>query len=65
MPHDLTPLPPLPQLPLFFVLPQVLKVFLDPKERNATEYKLETFGGVYKKLTGRDVSFEFPVAETA
>lgn len=43
----------------------MLKVFLDPKERNATEYKLETFGGVYKKLTGRDVSFEFPVAETA
>merc|ERR1711998_539673 len=26
---------------------KVLKVYLDPKERNATEYKLETFAGVY------------------
>uniref|UniRef100_A0A061RJF7 40S ribosomal protein S7 n=1 Tax=Tetraselmis sp. GSL018 TaxID=582737 RepID=A0A061RJF7_9CHLO len=44
---------------------KVLKVYLDPKERNATEYKLETFGGVYKKLTGKDVSFEFPVQESS
>ena len=51
---------PLDAVPL---CPQVLKVYLDPKERNATEYKLETFGGVYKKLTGKDVSFEFPAVE--
>jgi hypothetical protein len=27
------------------------------------EYKTETFAGVYKKLTGQDVAFEFPVQE--
>ena len=42
----------------------VFQVYLDPKERNSTEYKLETFGGVYKKLTGKEVTFEFPVSET-
>merc|ERR1711865_381015 len=42
---------------------KVLKVYLDPKERNTTEYKLETFAGVYKKLTGKDVVFEYPVVE--
>jgi len=40
---------------------KTLKVLLDPKERNSTEFKLETFSGVYKKLTGKDVKFEFPV----
>jgi small subunit ribosomal protein S7e len=37
-----------------------MQVYLDPKERNTTEYKLETFGGVYKKLTGKEVTFEYP-----
>jgi hypothetical protein len=39
------------------------QVFLDPKERNNTEYKLETFAAVYRKLSGKDVAFEYPVAE--
>ena len=38
------------------------QVYLDPKDRNSTEYKLDTFGSVYKKLTGKDVVFEFPVS---
>eukprot|EP00891_Asterochloris_glomerata_P004952 jgi/Astpho2/4952/Aster-06687 len=42
---------------------KTLKVYLDPKERNSTEYKLDTFAGVYKRLTGKDVVFEFPVTE--
>ncbi|KAH0854515.1 hypothetical protein HID58_069171 [Brassica napus] len=42
---------------------KIMKVFLEPKERNNTEYKLETMVGVYRKLTGRDVVFEYPVAE--
>jgi len=41
---------------------KTLKVYLDPKERNTTEYKLDTFAGVYKRLTGKDIVFEFPVA---
>ncbi len=39
------------------------QVNLDPKDRNTTEYKLDTFAGVYKKLTGKDISFDFPVQE--
>ncbi|KAK1433768.1 hypothetical protein QVD17_10685 [Tagetes erecta] len=42
---------------------KIIKVFLDPKARNDTEYKLETFSGVYRKLSGKDVVFEFPYTE--
>jgi small subunit ribosomal protein S7e len=45
---------------LFFF---VCQIFLDPKERNNTEYKLESYAGVYRKLTGKDVVFDFPVTE--
>ncbi|XP_004512944.1 small ribosomal subunit protein eS7z-like [Cicer arietinum] len=42
---------------------KIMKVYLDPKERNNTEYKLESFAAVYKKLSGKDVVFEYPVTE--
>ncbi|OMO72466.1 Ribosomal protein S7e [Corchorus olitorius] len=42
---------------------KITKVFLDPKEKNNTEYKLATLAGVYRKLTGKDVVFEYPVTE--
>ncbi|KAI4388956.1 hypothetical protein MLD38_001238 [Melastoma candidum] len=42
---------------------KIIKIFLDPKERNNTEYKLETLGGVYRKLTGKDVVFDYPITE--
>ncbi|KAH9616685.1 hypothetical protein KSS87_018366 [Heliosperma pusillum] len=44
---------------------KIMKVYLDPKTRNDTEYKLETFSGVYRKLCGKDVVFEYPITETA
>ncbi|ORY04908.1 40S ribosomal protein S7 [Basidiobolus meristosporus CBS 931.73] len=39
---------------------KTIKVFLDSKDAGSLEYKLDTFSGVYKKLTGKDVVFEFP-----
>lgn len=42
---------------------ELLQIFLDPKARNDTEYKLETFAGVYRKLCGKDVVFEYPITE--
>uniref|UniRef100_A0A0E0JZ77 40S ribosomal protein S7 n=1 Tax=Oryza punctata TaxID=4537 RepID=A0A0E0JZ77_ORYPU len=44
---------------------KVTKIFLDPKERNNTEYKLETFSAVYRRLCGKDVAFEYPMTESA
>jgi len=33
---------------------------LDPKEETTYEGKVDTWSAVYKKLTGKDVSFLFP-----
>mmetsp|Transcript_9428 Transcript_9428/g.19303 ORF Transcript_9428/g.19303 Transcript_9428/m.19303 type:complete len:195 (-) Transcript_9428:202-786(-) len=40
---------------------RTLKVMLDPKDQQNAEYKVDTFESVYKKITGKEVSFEFPV----
>ncbi|KAL7269898.1 ribosomal protein S7A [Rhizina undulata] len=39
---------------------KIIKVFLDAKERAGVDYKVDTFGEVYRKLTGKNVVFEFP-----
>ena len=40
-----------------------LKVLLDAKDIVNTDTKLDTFSDVYKILTNKQVSFEFPVDE--
>jgi len=39
----------------------VLKIQLDPRDKQSTEYKLDTFNTVYKKVTGKNALFEYPV----
>merc|ERR1712066_342527 len=39
---------------------KLLKVFLDPKEQQYVETKVDTFAAVYKRLTGKEIAFEFP-----
>jgi small subunit ribosomal protein S7e len=40
---------------------KLIKIFLDRKDHTSLEYKLDTFAATYRKLTGKDVVFEFPV----
>uniref|UniRef100_A0A8C4QN70 40S ribosomal protein S7 n=1 Tax=Eptatretus burgeri TaxID=7764 RepID=A0A8C4QN70_EPTBU len=39
---------------------RLIKVHLDKAQQNNVEHKVDTFAAVYKKLTGKDVIFEFP-----
>ncbi|KZT12778.1 40S ribosomal protein S7 [Laetiporus sulphureus 93-53] len=39
---------------------KTLKVFLDSKDSTSLEYKLDSFSSVYRRLTGKEVTFEFP-----
>ncbi|RPB23871.1 ribosomal protein S7e [Terfezia boudieri ATCC MYA-4762] len=38
---------------------KITKVYLDSKEKSVVDYKVDTFGEVYRKLTGKHVTFEF------
>jgi len=42
---------------------RILKVFLDVKDVKEVDYKLKTFGSVYKALTNKNVEFLFPVQD--
>lgn len=38
---------------------RLIKVHLDKSQQTTVEHKLETYTSIYKKLTGKDVNFEF------
>nr|XP_030739767.1 40S ribosomal protein S7-like [Globicephala melas] len=38
---------------------RLMKVHVDEAQQNGVEHEVETFSGVYKKLTGKDDNFEF------
>lgn len=42
---------------------KLVKVFLDAKDANSLEYKLDSFSSVYRRLTGKDVTFFFKESE--
>merc|ERR1712062_117237 len=42
---------------------RVIKVHLDKAQQTNVEHKTDTFTSVYKKLTGKDVVFEFPATD--
>lgn len=39
---------------------KTMKVILDEKERGGVDHRLDAYGAVYHRLTGRSVAFEFP-----
>lgn len=38
---------------------RLMKVHLDKTQQTQVEHKVDTFASLYKKLTGKDVHFEF------
>eukprot|EP00112_Aurelia_sp_Birch-Aquarium-sp1_P016403 Seg3716.3 transcript_id=Seg3716.3/GoldUCD/mRNA.D3Y31 product="40S ribosomal protein S7" pseudo=true protein_id=Seg3716.3/GoldUCD/D3Y31 len=42
---------------------RMTKIHLDKSQQTNVEHKIDTFSAVYKKLTGKDVQFEFPSYE--
>ena len=36
------------------------QIHLDKSMQTDVEHKLETYANIYKKLTGKEVTFEFP-----
>ncbi|KAK0548640.1 ribosomal protein S7A [Tilletia horrida] len=42
---------------------KLIKCFLDAKDATSLEYKLDSFSSVYRKLTGKDVTFVFRDAD--
>jgi len=42
---------------------RLLKIYLDPKDVKEVDYKLKTFGSVYRKLTNKNVEFLFQAQE--
>ena len=43
------------------LIPVACSSFLDSKDATSLEYKLDSFTSIYRRLTGKDVVFEFPV----
>merc|ERR1711970_1156079 len=39
---------------------KIIKVQLEKSQQTQVDYKTDTFSAVYKKLTGKEVNFEFP-----
>jgi small subunit ribosomal protein S7e len=44
---------------------KTLKVILEEKERGGVDHRLDAYGEVYRRLTGRNVVFEFPQSSAA
>mmetsp|Transcript_13430 Transcript_13430/g.34250 ORF Transcript_13430/g.34250 Transcript_13430/m.34250 type:complete len:196 (+) Transcript_13430:93-680(+) len=42
---------------------KLLKCYLDRKDQHQSEHKLEAFSAVYRKLTGKDISFLYPAVQ--
>merc|ERR1711945_21340 len=41
---------------------RLIKVHLDKAQQTNIEHKVDTFAAIYKRLTGKEVTFEFPEA---